>query len=415
MEKVLEKMKKRVALSQKEDSNIKSTIKDFKSKIEPILSEKKINANIFVGGSVGKGANLPGLHDIDIFVRFKEDGELSETLQDVLDSCFKKVVRLNGSRDYFKVELNGFEVEVIPVLYITRPNQAKNITDHSPFHVNWSKRKSKNLIEDVKLSKQFFRGIGAYGAESWIGGFSGHVIEILTVNYGGFKKLLAAISKWEATAFADVEKYYPNEKDARLSISKSKQESPLLVIDPVDKERNAAAAVTREKYDFLKAEVEIFLKKPVVTAFDETIITKDDIKKLVKKNKLYLFSAKPESPKLDASGAKMLNHYKKISRMFTENNFELIDSGFFWDKKNDGLIWFILNPKELSKKHILKGPPTYESSVNILKFKEKYKRKKVWREGYNYFVEVSRKYIKTDQIARLVKSDEEFNSLTLEK
>jgi len=311
--------------------------------------------------------------------------------------------------------LNGFEIEVIPVLYITRPNQAKNITDHSPFHVNWSKRKSKGLVEDVKISKQFFRGIGAYGAESWIGGFSGHVIEILTVNYGGFKKLLTAISKWEDTAFTDVEKYYSNEKDARSSISKSKQDSPLLVIDPIDKGRNAAAAVTKEKYDFLKINVEAFLKKPVLTAFDELIITDEDIKKLVKKNKLYLFSAKPESPKLDASGAKMLNYYKKISRMFTENNFELVDSGFFWDKKNDGLIWFILNPKELSKKHILKGPPTYESSLNVLKFKEKYKRKKVWREGYNYFVEVSRKYTKTAQIIRLVKSDEEFNSLTLKK
>ena len=145
------------------------------------------------------------------------------------------------------------------------------------------------------------------------------------------------------------------------------------------------------------------------------MITDEDIKKLVKKNKLYLFSAKPESPKLDASGAKMLNHYKKILRMFTENNFELIDSGFFWDNKNDGLIWFILNPKELSKKHILKGPPTYESSLNIMKFKEKYKRRKIWREGYNYFVEVSRKYTKTNQIIRLVKAEEEFNSLTLKK
>jgi len=153
-----------------------------------------------------------------------------------------------------------------------------------------------------------------------------------------------------------------------------------------------------------------------MNSFDELIITPEDIKKSAKKNKLYLFYAKPESPKMDASGAKMLNHYKKISRIFTENNFELIDSGFFWDKKSDGLIWFILNPKELSKKHILKGPPTYENSQNIIRFKEKYKRKKIWREGYNYFVELSRKYTKTDQIIKkLVNTDEELNSLTLKK
>ena len=189
MDKVLSKIKNQVTLSNEETLKIKATIKEFKSKLEPVLKKSKIDANIFVGGSVGKSTNLPGLHDIDIFVRFKKDGELSEIIQDSLNSCFSEVTRLKGSRDYFKVKLNDFEIEVIPVLYITRPNQAKNITDHSPFHVNWSKRKSKNFIEDIKLSKQFFIGVGAYGAESWIGGFSGHVIEILTVNYGGFKKI----------------------------------------------------------------------------------------------------------------------------------------------------------------------------------------------------------------------------------
>ena len=415
MDKVLSKIKNQVTLSKEETSKIKDTIKEFKSKIEPVLKKSKIDANIFVGGSVGKSTNLPGLHDIDIFVRFKKDGELSEIMQDLLNSCFSEVTRLKGSRDYFKIKLNDFEIEVIPVLYITRPNQAKNITDHSPFHVNWSKRNSKDIIEDVKLAKQFFIGVGAYGAESWIGGFSGHVIEILTVNYGGFKKLMKGISNWGDETFVDVEKYYTNAGDAISSLDDAKLESPLLVIDPVDKERNAAAAVSKEKYEFLKKVATTFLKKPTLKHFEEKIITTEDIKKQVKKNKLFLFSAKPESHKHDAAGAKMLNHYKKIKRMFTEHNFEIIDSGFFWDKKNDGLIWFIMNPKELTKKHILKGPPTYESSINILNFKKKYARKKVWREGYNYFVEVSRKYVKSDQIVRLIKSEEEFSSMTLKK
>jgi len=415
MDKLLQKIKKRVTLTADENSSIKKTIKEFKVKIEPVLTKNKVDANLFVGGSVGKGANLPNLHDIDIFIRFKQDGDLSEILEKILNSCFKKITRLKGSRDYFKVELNGFEIEVIPVLYITRPNQAKNITDHSPIHVNWSKRNSGKLIEDIKISKLFFRGIGAYGAESWIGGFSGHVIEILTVNSGGFKKLLKSITKWDETTFADFEKHYLNENDARLSISKSKQESPLLIVDPVDKERNAAAAVSKEKYDFLKKIVTKFLKKPTLDYFEEEIITVEDIEKQVKKNKLFLFYAKPESTKIDASGAKMLIHHKKIKRMFSENNFEVIDSGFFWDKKSDGLIWFILNPTELTKQHILKGPPTYESGINIMNFKKKYARKRVWREGYNYFVEISRKYTKSEQIVKLIKSEEEFNSLTLKK
>lgn len=50
-----------------------------------------------------------------------------------------------------------------------------------------------------------------------------------------------------------------------------------------------------------------------------------------------------------------------------------------------------------------------------MNFKKKYSRKKVWREGYNYFVEVSRKYTKSEQVVKLIKSEEEFDSLTLKK
>ena len=195
----------------------------------------------------------------------KKYGEenLSELCEGVLSSIFKDVLRLKGSRDYFRVKINDYEIEIIPVLYIKRINQAQNLTDQSPFHVNWIKKNvkaRKNLNFDMRLAKQFFRASGVYGAESWIGGFSGHVTEILVVYYGGFEKLLKAVLKWKDKTIIDVEKAYEG-MDVLDILDDAKIVGPLVVVDPVDKERNAAAALGLEKFELLQSKIESFLKK----------------------------------------------------------------------------------------------------------------------------------------------------------
>ena len=44
MDKVLSKIKNQVTLSNEETSKIKDTIKEFKSKLEPVLKKSKIDA-----------------------------------------------------------------------------------------------------------------------------------------------------------------------------------------------------------------------------------------------------------------------------------------------------------------------------------------------------------------------------------
>ena len=395
MKQIIKEILPKINVSDEENNKIKKVISEINKKLKDNLS--KYNANFFVGGSVGKGTNLPGTHDIDIFIRFKEDGELSENLEKVLD-VFENVVRLKGSRDYFKIDYEGYEIEFIPVLYCKTISSAKNITDHSPFHVNWSKRKSK-MNDDVKLAKLFFNANGLYGAESWIGGFSGHAIEILTKHYGSFEKLIKNISKWGDEVIIDTEKLYKSELDIKYELNKSKL-NKLILIDPIDKERNAAAALSLEKYDIAKKVCNDFLEKPTKKYFEIKTIDVETLKKMSKKNKLFFYELEPEGDKQDVAGSKMLTRLKKIVKVVKDNEFEILDSGLYWNKKDKGLIWIIVPDKDLEKKKILTGPPTYGNTHDIMNFKSKHR--KVWREGYNYYTEVKRNYTKITTLMKKI-------------
>ncbi|MBT4134818.1 CCA tRNA nucleotidyltransferase [Candidatus Woesearchaeota archaeon] len=421
MKKAIDAVESAIIMDSEESEQLSGVMREFEEKVTAELAKQGVVANLFVGGSVGKGTCLPGIHDVDYFMRFdlKKYGEenISEVCESVLLGIFKDVLRLKGSRDYFRVKINDYEIEIIPVLYIKRINQAQNLTDQSPFHVNWIKKNvkaRKNLNFDMRLAKQFFRASGVYGAESWIGGFSGHVTEILVVYYGGFEKLLKAVLKWKDKTIIDVEKAYEG-MDVLDILDDAKIVGPLVVVDPVDKERNAAAALGLEKFELLQSKIESFLKKPHKKFFDEIEITVDDIKKMGKRNRVLIWKAPPEDEKMDVSGAKMVKYAEHISRMFKDEEFVVLDSGMYWNKHDDGLVWVIVDKKDLSKNQIIKGPQTFGMQNHIMAFKKKYARRKNWREGYHYYAEIPRKYTKIDQILRLVKKDEEFSALKLLK
>ena len=421
MKQVMGAVESVITMDSEENVRLSAVMSEFEDKINAELANQKIKASLFVGGSVGKGTCLPGIRDVDYFMRFdlKKYGEedISSVCETVLSAVYKDVLRLKGSRDYYRIETKEFEIEIIPVLHIRSIKQAKNLTDQSPFHVNWIKKRvkaNKTLDFEMRLAKQFFRASSVYGAESWIGGFSGHVTEILVAQYGGFEKLLKALVKWNDKTIIDIENAYKG-KDVLEILDGAKTHGPLIVVDPIDKDRNAAAALSLEKFELLKEKASEFLKKPHKKYFDEIEITLADVKKMAKRDKAFIWKAPPEDKKLDVSGAKMVKYLEKIERMFKENEFIVVDSGMYWNKRDDGLVWVFVDKKELSKRQLIKGPPTYSMQNHIVAFKKKYARQKNWREGYNYYAEINRKYSKAEQIMRLVKKDEKFSALKLAK
>ncbi len=376
-------------LSQKEKEILLGNVEEVISEIDMSFETKNINAKIALGGSAAKGTMLKGDFDVDLFAQFdysyrKED--LSILLEKVLENFEPK--RVPGSRDYFKFKYKGINFEVVPVLDIKSPEQAENVTDASPLHVNWVKRKTAShpeLIDQIILTKKFMKANRLYGAESYIGGFSGHVVDILTIHYGGFMELLKASQDWEPYTRIDPENH-------GTKINKSKR-SPLILIDPIQPDRNAAAALTMKKFKKFKTRAKDFLKDPSKDFFHKEELTKQALLEKAKQNRLIYIEAEPVEGKKDVVGAKLMKSYQYIKHQLKSHDFKIIDSG--WEWKDKGILWYIVPHKKL---HIIKehpGPPL-KNKRHVEKFKEQHKETYV-RKG-RIFAEIKRKYTEPEKL-----------------
>ena len=337
--------------------------KEIFSKLNNII--KKINQNqkyikAILGGSGAKGTWLRTF-DADIFVlfnynKFKDKSDkLSDILEKILRKKFRNIARLHGSRDYFQVKQNKFTFEIVPILKIQKAEQAKNITDVSPLHSNWV-LKHKKLANEMKLTKQFCQAQNVYGAESYIRGFSGYICEILTVYYGSFLNLMRAAAKWNDKVVVDVQKYYRG-KDIFKLVNTSKLVSPLIVIDPVQKDRNAAAALSAEKFELFKKAAQNFLKNPSNGFFVKKSLDEIFLKEKSTDKKLIKISVKPLAGKTDVVGGKLLKIYEFLANELNKHNFKTLKAGWEWDKKNDAIFYFLFDKKKLPKTIEIEGPP----------------------------------------------------------
>ena len=212
------------------------------------------------------------------------------------------------------------------------------------------------MKDDIRLAKRFCRANGLYGAESYIGGFSGYVLEILIAHYGSFQKLLQASLKWKEKDLVDPEKYYPK-KDVQYHLNKSKLQSPLIVIDPVDKRRNAAAALSKEKFLQFQKVAKEYLKKPTAKLFEKEIWDYESLKKEAPKNKLHLLFLEITTleGKEDVIGAKLMKAFEYLTSELEE--FGIKKSGWGWDKNTSAQFYFLLETDKLPEFEVRAGPP----------------------------------------------------------
>ncbi|MBU2637841.1 MAG: nucleotidyltransferase domain-containing protein [Nanoarchaeota archaeon] len=360
-----------------------------------------------IGGSFAKGTWLKGNHDIDIYVRFSKKQysgkDISLILGQVLRKEFKKVDTLHGSRDYFQITHKPYTVEIVPIMDVEKADLAENITDVSPLHVVWVSH-HKHLLDDMRLAKAFFKANRLYGAESYIQGFSGYVLEILTVYYSGFDALMQNIAKWDISkkVVIDIEGYHKG-KPIIAELNKAKLFSPLILIDPVQKERNAAAGLGHEVFEKAIILARKFIEKPLLKFFEKEKVTKALLKKKAGKNALVLIEAKALDGKRDIVGAKLLKCFEFFKKLLAKHEFKLIESGWEWEK--NALFWFIVPKERLSEKRKHFGPPMAENE-RLENFKLAWEGNKVLEEDGRAYVVVKRKHRDAKSLLKALLKDE---------
>ncbi|MEM0231309.1 MAG: nucleotidyltransferase domain-containing protein [Candidatus Woesearchaeota archaeon] len=343
----------------KPEASVKRGCLKVLASVRTALKKSRLDADAILGGSVAKGTFLKDNYDCDIFVRFDrkkyEGKDISELLKKALSGF--KLERIKGSRDYFQFEMQGIHFEIVPVIRISKPEDAVNVIDVSPLHIKWVKNKiskKPKLAEEAMLTRAFCKGIGVYGAESFIRGFSGHVLDILTIHYGGFLKLLKASKKWKEQTVIDPENYHKGM--ALLNLNASKREGPLVLIDPVQPDRNAAAALSYEKFRTFKKKAQEFLEEPSLSFFFP--------KKIVLKpsESVLLIEAEPVEGNVDRAGCKLLKALEFIRKGLEQNYFKVEKAELHWEKMGNAIFEFKISNQSimeaaLGRPVLRRGPP----------------------------------------------------------
>ena len=359
----------------KEPKKVMGEVKEFMQKIEKQLKMNKLDAKCILGGSFAKDTWLEGDYDVDLFIAFDKKYR-GQPISNMLEKALApwKPIRVHGSRDYFWIK-NDITFELIPVLAIKKPTEAENLTDSSPLHVNWV-NKNKKYKNEIRLTKKFLKAQKCYGAESFIKGFSGHVTDILVIHYKGFPNFLKNAAKWTPKTIIDP--YNKHKGKALFVLNRSKTEGPLVLIDPIDPLRNAAAALSQEKYDLFVKSAKEYLKKQNISFFEEKQPNFDELKK---KGKLVIVDVEPLEGKPDVTFTKILHAYEYMTKKLEP--FDIIT--YDWQWKNQPKLWWVLKIEKLPETEKQEGPPT-TIKEGVENFKKKH-AKTIIQDGRVYAIE----------------------------
>jgi|TARA_Y100000310_G_scaffold4292_1_gene5173 tRNA nucleotidyltransferase (CCA-adding enzyme) len=370
---ILKEVLEKVTPSKDELNKIKEDLDRF---LKEFKKRNNLNVEVFVGGSLAKNTLIKkDVYDADIFVRFDKkykDSEISGLTNKILKKFTKSTI-VHGSRDYFKVKLNPiFYLEIIPVIKVKNPKNARNITDLSYSHVKDinQRLKSKKILDEIRLAKAFCYANNCYGAESYIKGFSGYSLELLVYHYGSFLKFIKEIVKNKDKVIIDIEKHYKNKQNVLMDINNSKLQSPIILIDPTYKQRNALAALSYETFEKFKKNCRDFLKNPSLKSFEVRKIDLSKIKKNAIRNKLEFILIKINTNKQegDVAGTKLLKFHNHLTKEI-EKFFLVKNNGFLYNQKKSAECFFVVK----SKKEILHEGPNIKQKENIKNFKKKHK------------------------------------------
>jgi len=393
-----------VLLRIRPDFSVKKKCEEVVSEISAEVKKARIDGDAVLGGSIAKGTFLRDDYDCDIFIRFALERYRKKDISALLKKMLSKFrpEEVNGSRNYYQFERDGIHFEIVPVLLIKKSGEATNVIDVSPMHVAWIKKglsKKKNLSEEVRLARAFCKGIGVYGAEAFINGFSGHVIDILTIYYGGFREFLSASQKWKEKNVVDPENYHRGK--ALFSINKSKTEGPLVLVDPIQPYRNASASLSKEKLEIFKMEAGKFLKNPSESFFTEKKI------ELKKEKGGLILEARSIPGKKDVAGCRVKKAFEYILEKLADNDFKVLSSSWGWDKKSSAHFLYSFDSDSLRKAEsvhqVIKAGPPISLKIHAKAFRKKYKC--TFEKGGKLYAKVLRKYNSPEHLVNTLVKD----------
>jgi tRNA nucleotidyltransferase (CCA-adding enzyme) len=377
MRRILATVLKRVTPKADERAKMSALAEKLEGKVASASKRLGVKAVVRVEGSVAKDTWLSGELDIDVFMRVPPSvprRSLGDVCLNVAREATKGSVQIErfAEHPYLEAIVEGVRVNVVPC-YATKRGEWLSAMDRTPFHTDYiNKRLNKQMRSEVRLLKKFMKGIGVYGAEIKVGGFSGYLCELLVLHYKTFTKTLEAFSKHKQRIVVDIENHYQN-RESELALLFGE---PLVVVDPVDRARNVASAVQTQKlYSFIAA-AQAFLKKPDIEFFYPPKTTALSVKEIEQGLKdrgstivFVVFDGVESVP--DVLWGQLYKSQRSLHKLVQLHDFKILRDLAWSDEKDLNMFVFELEHCCTSpvKKHI--GPPL-DKKKECEKFVAKY-------------------------------------------
>lgn len=333
------------------------------------------DVSIELAGSVAKGTNLAGDTDFDVFMLFPSSYSREELVVQGLERA-KKVLSgyewelAYAEHPYLRVKTPRGRVDIVPSYKIRDIGEKGTSVDRSQLHTRYiQNRLNLPLKDDVRLLKRFMKGIGAYGAELKTMGFSGYLCELLIVNYGSFRAVLEAASGWRKP-FIDPEKHYSGSESGAVF------DSPLVVIDPVDRTRNVAAVVSPTNFSRFVYASRSFLASPSVRYFfpRKKLFSLRQIAFAMKRRGSFFTAVEFKAPRVvpDVLWPQMRKALHSISSRLERAGFRPVGGDCWSDERTVCVILFELEHDAIPGARFIHGPEVWFAQ-DLEKFKAKHR------------------------------------------
>ncbi len=399
---------KRISPTKEEKENLRRIADEI---IDKIKSYTDFEVKLL--GSAARDTWLRYEKDLDIFIFFpknftKEDME--KYVEDIARKIFDSYEKKYAEHPYVRGNYKGYDIEIVPCYKISNPKEKASSVDRTPFHHEFVSRYIKGKEDDVRLLKQFLKNFNIYGAEESVRGFSGYLCELLIIKYESFENLLKNARNWK---FGEIISFkYVDEK----KVSEKFKGQPLIFIDPVDENRNVAAALSAENfYKFIFYSKMFFKEKDKIKFFfkERKKIDKTEAINKFKSRGTSLIGILIKRPDVvDEIVYSQSRKCLKLLRNYLERyDFKILLSEFFVSESNI-MFLFELESDKLSKIKLHAGPLVNSKEED--KFLRKYS-KNPYGEPFiienRWYVFVERKYKSAEELFLNIFNKKDLKSL----
>ena len=378
----------RIRPSAEEEARIRKVVRELLDRLTNILKEKGWEAKPFLAGSVAKGTHLTG-PEIDIFVAFPPDLPRKdlESRGLALGEILERRTHLYAEHPYTRGWYDGSEVEIVPCYRITDATQRMSAVDRTPLHVDYVLGRMKDeQADEIRLLKAWAEGIGVYGAEAKVLGFSGYLCELLVLRYGTFRGVLESSLGWKKGDVIELDR-----TAGRVFTE------PLVVVDPVDPNRNVASAVSVEQMATFVHAAREYLRQANERFFFPRPLKALSLPKLRtvsrrRGTELLVITIRAPDVTEDVLYPQLRKAHRGFLDLFDRNGFVVFDSRFD-AAGNDVTFLFEFQVASLPKAQRHGGPPVWVK--NAKDFLDKWERNRMtlagpFIEGERWAVDVSR-------------------------